>query len=532
MKEILDSYRTTELRAFINEHNKKVRKLVREELKGIRLSILKKRLLDIKGKKREDIIKIMVANPKFFKQIKKKRQIPQADLDFVLDKILQPLLTKAYEEYERDRDLDELEDAVTDIRKKAKANGLKSFQTKGKMIKMIVDDTPPRKKKAPAKPSQPPKFIYSPRVKALVLRERPKAPTRKAPTKEEVMKRRKEAEDKKKREYFDPEDVHTMTDGTIMTYKKHNEFSRPLTEEEIKRVKAVRKAKKEQTIRQQEKIERDRQTKEKQKKRKDAIKKITDPKSRAKILRKANKRLKVTQEGIDKLKKLDQDIFGETEAKNLFEIEKKVIEKDIDEKEQTYIKRLVKKYATKEAQEKGKEEAKKAKKKAPPKPKAPPKGAKAPTFKKNPDVNPLFQKDAKTQELILKALPPSEAYDKEDQGDLYEELFEKYLEIVKGDTTLKEVQEDSEPALEKAYQKELKENKDAFKGKPIFDEPEFNLFFHMVKNNLFTDVDNQIEEAKKELREKERQEEEFEAERERIEEEREAEIERLKTKVS
>ena len=56
MKEILNSYRTTELRSLVKEHNKKIRKEISEEIKQIRKNIKAKRLINIVGKKRDEII--------------------------------------------------------------------------------------------------------------------------------------------------------------------------------------------------------------------------------------------------------------------------------------------------------------------------------------------------------------------------------------------------------------------------------------------------------------------------------------------
>ena len=475
MKEILESYRTAELRAFIREHNSKVRKVVREELKGIRANILKKRLLDIKGKKRDEIIEIMMKNKNLFKKIQMKKKIPQKDLDFILDKLLQPKLTEAYKNYVRDRDEDELEDAVKEIRTIAKNNGLKSFQTKAKMLKMIIDDAPPLqpKKKAPPKPTQPPKFIYSPRVKALVLRERPKRPERKAPTLEEVRAKKKAEEDKKKaeedkkkKEAFNPAEVHAMPDGDLMTGKKHNQFSRKLTEAEVERVKKFRKEQKAQKVREAEKAERERKEKEKKAKIKAAFKKIKNPKERAKILRKAQKRIEVVKKKLDVLANIDQNLFTQKEIDNIDDIAVKASANEADEKDQTYLGRLVKKYGGKvpKASEGGK--------KAAPKKKAPP--------KKDPRVIKEFNVDKKTAELVLKALPPEEDYNKEDQADLYDTMLDRYIDILLGRDTLEEVKEDE-----------------------AFDKNEFPLFEYMVKNNLFTDKDDLLKEAREVLKERE-----------------------------
>jgi len=72
MKNILQSYTTPELRKFVSAHNKKVRKLVNEEVKDIRRKMKAKRVINIAKKKRDEIIDIMVDNKRFFKDIKMK----------------------------------------------------------------------------------------------------------------------------------------------------------------------------------------------------------------------------------------------------------------------------------------------------------------------------------------------------------------------------------------------------------------------------------------------------------------------------
>ena len=79
MKDILETYRTTELRSIVSEHNKKIRKIVREDLKKIRQNILDKRLINLKGKKRGEIIEIISENKRFFKHVKPKPQQPKRE---------------------------------------------------------------------------------------------------------------------------------------------------------------------------------------------------------------------------------------------------------------------------------------------------------------------------------------------------------------------------------------------------------------------------------------------------------------------
>lgn len=72
MKLIFNSYKTTELRGFIKEHNKKIRKEISEEIKEIRKKMKAKRLINVVRKKRDEIIQIMLKNKSSFKDIKMK----------------------------------------------------------------------------------------------------------------------------------------------------------------------------------------------------------------------------------------------------------------------------------------------------------------------------------------------------------------------------------------------------------------------------------------------------------------------------
>jgi len=80
----------------------------------------------------------------------------------------------------------------------------------------------------------------------------------------------------------------------------------------------------------------------------------------------------------------------------------------------------------------------------------------------------------------LKALPPEEDFNKEDQADLYDNMLEKYIDIILGRDKLEEIKEDKS-----------------------FDKAEYPLFEYMVKNNLFTDKDGLLKEARQVLKERE-----------------------------
>tara|TARA_R110000772_G_scaffold43820_2_gene100943 strand:+ start:2031 stop:3395 length:1365 start_codon:yes stop_codon:yes gene_type:complete len=444
MKEIFETYRTTELRGFVNEYNKKVKRIVKEDLKKIKQNILDKRLINVKRKKRSELINVMVENKRFFKHIKSKPQLPKKDVDYILDKILQPKLTIAFNDYVNDKDLDELEDRVKEIRKMAQDNGLKTFHTKAKMITMILSDVP---KVKPPRPIKPPMFIWSSKSKMLVLRERPKQPTR-APPPRPIK--------------FDPAEVHKMN-GENMTGKTHNSESRPLTDEEEKRLIKYNDEVKAQKIRVVQKLERERQKKEKEEKQKKASENIRNPKKRAKILRVVEKRLIVSQKKLDEVLKLSG--FTEREETYLNEVQMKIDNNDVDEKDVTRLGRLLKKY---------KDNKEVVKPKKPKKPKAPPKP------KGNPKIIKEYNVDSMTQKLLEKAMPLDD-YDMEDQEILYEKMLEHYTEILLDRTNIQEIKEDE-----------------------VFpDDPEFKLFEYMFKNNLFMDKNDIIKETLEVVKEKE-----------------------------
>ena len=129
------------------------------------------------------------------------------------------------------------------------------------------------------------------------------------------------------------------------------------------------------------------------KRRKAAGKKLRNPTERARVLRKY-RRLEFTIKFLrDLMKKFDTT---EKETKFLKNLDGKLSQSEVDEPELEKIKRLVIKYNEKlpklPTQKEVDEEPKK-------KPEAPKKKPEA-KLKKNPDVNPRFQIDNKTQELV------------------------------------------------------------------------------------------------------------------------------------
>ncbi len=205
MKTILESYSIKELRAFVNEHNKKARKETTEKLKQIRKNINKKAVIDIRGltKKtdygftsvfiKKEIISRMLKQKQHFKNIKMKKQISQEEKEKFMDDVLNPLLKKAYLTYARTGDADDVEVEVEEIFKKAKEMDIPSNYgiTKKKMVKVIVEEGKKDKKIRdeilskrktnkdipPPKPPIPPNMFYSTQAKKFII----KKPTRPAP---------------------------------------------------------------------------------------------------------------------------------------------------------------------------------------------------------------------------------------------------------------------------------------------------------------------------------------------------------------
>jgi len=209
MKNILESYSIKELKDFIRNHNKDVRKQTSEKIKQIRKNINKKRIIDIKGlnKKtdKDEIISRMLKEKQHFKDIKMKKQISQEEKEKFMDNVLNPLLKKAYLVYARTGDEDDVEVEVEEIFKKAKEMDIPSNYgiTKKKMIKVIVDEGKKDKKIRdeiiakrktnkdipPPKPPMPIGMFYSTQAKKFIINKPtrpapklPPKPTKKAPT--------------------------------------------------------------------------------------------------------------------------------------------------------------------------------------------------------------------------------------------------------------------------------------------------------------------------------------------------------------
>ena len=138
---------------------------------------------------------------------------------------------------------------------------------------------------------------------------------------------------------------------------------------------------------------------------------------------------------------------------------------------------------------------------------------KKPAMKKDSRLIKEFNVDPETQKLLLVALPPEEAYDKEDQSELYDRMFEKYVEILKNQTDLEEI-------------KGKKDEKNL-----VFDKDEYKLFEYMVKNNKFTDKDGELADLRKAEKQREAFEKEKQAADRKKEEERRKALEKLQKKA-
>ena len=472
MKDILETYRTTELRSIVSEHNKKIRKIVREDLKKIRQNILDKRLINLKGKKRGEIIEIISENKRFFKHVKPKPQQPKREPKFVIEKILQPKINEAYKQYAKDRDLDELEDAVKKIRKTATENGVKTYHTKAKLVSMVKDAVPPvvaGKKTPPPKPGSEPRFFYDPEMKVMRLKSAPIRPSRPPPP---------------RKWDFDFNDIHEMN-GKLMTGKAHSAGSRDLTESEIERYDKAKAEKTRRELKDIETEEKGREASKKEQKQKEVLKRLRDPAKREMIFRKADKQKKIFNDLLKKLSKVDltkreqayiDDLEdkvsgdGQTE-KDLEKIKRLVLkyQEEIDEKEEAPKKKVVKKVIKKKSEEPKEEGLKLVVEEKKPK-KAPPK-------KENKNIIPEFSINKKQEELMLESLPLDE-YTKDDQKSLYKEIVEQYVAV----------------KLEQSSELEASQNFD--------DRDDRKLFEFMLENNLFLSSDPMIKDMKIGLKEK------------------------------
>ena len=480
MKEIFESYKTPELRFLVREHNKKIKEVVKNEVKQIKERILKKRLIDLRFLKRPEIINKLLENKKFFKNLKQRPE------DFNIKKSKAPEIKASI---------------IKEEIKKAPTPKPRTLKTKPVPAPRKPKPTPPTpapRPKTKTKKEEEEEKEADERLQA--LRKRIGARKKKkgdenpfvAKIQKQTPKERKQNLERIKRR----EKRQVETGELLIQYAR----SLGLSEKEKSEVNKI-----------DARVQNDSQDQK-------------DLERLKRIIRKYEKEIPIEQPRQNKLKNLQNTISRL--RKSLKEgIKSKVIKKQTEEKLKEAIeeKEAIQK-ENKEKKKKAKESKPKPQKKKPvkkekkekPKPKPvekpkPKPAEKKADFKKNPDVSPFFQINQKTQELILKALPPAEAYNKDDQRDLYENILENYAEIITGRETLESIKEDEK----------------------FSDENEFKLFEYMVKNDLIKkDLNDILKNANEELKEKKRIDEEFKKEQKRIAEEEAKEAEEIKKKLS
>jgi len=225
MKDILQSYSGKELRRFVIEHNKKIKAKVRLEVKEIKERILKKRLIDIKGLKKDSIIEKMMEQQVFFKNIKMRKEMSPEEDEANLDK-LQVSLNEVINSYKKNQDESQLNKRLKELKKESEVMDLQLL--KGSSIKKleteIIKNNKVKKGQPPPKPSSKPMYKYDPVSKSLRLAPKPTQPTRKPPPPKK------------------PEGTHKMPDGTVMSGETHSEDSKPVKPKK-KKLKIVIKEK-------------------------------------------------------------------------------------------------------------------------------------------------------------------------------------------------------------------------------------------------------------------------------------------------
>ncbi len=133
VRENLESYKVPQLRLIIREHNKKVNKFIKDELKEIREKFKKEKLIKVTGiKDKNKIIDERMKHEQHFKNVPARPVVSTQEQNEFLSKEMQPQLNKLYKEYKADGDEDELTDGVNLLYKLAKTKDLKVFQSKKK----------------------------------------------------------------------------------------------------------------------------------------------------------------------------------------------------------------------------------------------------------------------------------------------------------------------------------------------------------------------------------------------------------------
>ena len=198
LKDKLSTYTPLELKEFIKEHNKRVRKMVSEEVKEFRKKQLSNLIIKAVGKK-EDLIKKMVdiSNIKdvsSFKLIKQKGKIDRKKaLD--IDKIQVKETEKLFDDFKKKKiDKKELQKKLNEIAKERVRLELPKLKV-AKLIKTMEENIKEKKQPEPKKQAKQTQAKQTEEKKT-----KPPQPKRKAPTLEEIRKKNL----KEKREAMKP----------------------------------------------------------------------------------------------------------------------------------------------------------------------------------------------------------------------------------------------------------------------------------------------------------------------------------------
>ena len=198
LKDKLSTYTPLELKEFIKEHNKRVRKMVSEEVKEFRKKQLSNLIIKAVGKK-EDLIKKMVdiSNIKdvsSFKLIKQKGKIDRKKA-LEIDEIQVKETEKLFDDFKKKKiDKKELQKKLNEIAKERVRLELPKLKV-AKLIKTMEENIKEKKQPEPKKQAKQTQAKQTEEKKT-----KPPQPKRKAPTLEEIRKKNL----KEKREAMKP----------------------------------------------------------------------------------------------------------------------------------------------------------------------------------------------------------------------------------------------------------------------------------------------------------------------------------------
>jgi len=198
LKDKLSTYTPLELKEFIKEHNKRVRKMVSEEVKEFRKKQLSNLIIKAVGKK-EDLIKKMVdiSNIKdvsSFKLIKQKGKIDRKKA-LEIDEIKVKETEKLFDDFKKKKiDKKELQKKLNEIAKERVRLELPKLKV-AKLIKTMEENIKEKKQPEPKKQAKQTQAKQTEEKKT-----KPPQPKRKAPTLEEIRKKNL----KEKREAMKP----------------------------------------------------------------------------------------------------------------------------------------------------------------------------------------------------------------------------------------------------------------------------------------------------------------------------------------